>query len=126
MPNNAKTAQDAWNNNNLAHTDTWGFLFLFEELNVGFHEARDVAMSELAFFNPSVSSGMLEADAEELAARLDRAFRMKSRAKFETGWTVPKAVQAMKDTLRNKDKLVCELAVQVDETYNFSGEKMPA
>lgn len=126
MATNAKTktAQDSWNNNNLACTETWGFLFDDEELNVNFKAARDVKMSELAFYNPALSSGTLDKDAEYRAARLDRDFRKKSAATFEPGWTIPKAVQAMKEVLMDKDKLVCELAVTVDEAYNFSGEQM--
>jgi hypothetical protein len=80
-------------------------------------------MSELAFYNPAVGNGMLDADAENLAARLDRAYRKKSRAKFEKDWTIPKAVEAMAEVLKDKDKLVCELAVEVDNIYYFNGEK---
>jgi hypothetical protein len=112
-----------WSNNNLAHTDTWGYLLLYEELNVGFFEAGDMKMSRLAFFNPADSSNALEAAALELAARLNRAFVKKSRAAFENDWTEPKGVEAMKDVLKDKDKTVSELAVKVDEIYSFSGEK---
>jgi hypothetical protein len=119
-----KRAQEAWNNNNLAHTETWGFLFDDEELNVNFGGARDLKMSELAFYNPAVSSGMLDKDAEYRAARLDRDFRKKSNATFESDWTIPLAVRAMKAVLSDKDKLVCELAVKVDDIYNFSGETL--
>lgn len=124
MPNNSQAARDAWNNNNLAHTDTWGYLFVKEELNVNFADARDVRMNELAFYNSAASSEFIAIDAKELAASLDRAFRKKSRAGFEKDWTVPKAVAAMQDILKDKDKLVCELAVQVDEIYTFTGEKL--
>jgi hypothetical protein len=98
-------------------------LFKYEELNVGFFDAPDVKMSELAFFVSTGSPGMLDAAALELAARLNRAFLNESRAHFETGWTEPKAVDAMKTILKDKDKTVRELAVKVDEIYNFSREK---
>lgn len=124
MPNNAQAAKDAWNNNNLAHTDTWGYLFVKEELNESFADARDVRMDELAFYNPAASPQFIAADAKELAASLDRAFRKKSRAVFETDWTVPKAVEAMQSILKDKEKLVCELAIQVDDIYSFTGEKL--
>lgn len=124
MPNDAQAAKDAWNNNNLAHTDTWGFLFLREELNVNFADARDVRMDELAFFNKAESTEAVATDAQFLAAGLDRAFRKKSRAAFEAGWTVPKAIAAMQEILEDKDRLVCELAVQVDAIYSFTGERM--
>ena len=123
-PEETKAAQDAWNNNNLAHTETWGFLFDDEELDVNFGQARDVKMSDLAFYNPAVSGGMLDQDAQLRAARLDRDFRKKSAAVFETGWDVPKAVEAMKAVLKDKDKLVCELAVEVDEIYSFTTERL--
>jgi|ERR1051326_6472748 hypothetical protein len=124
MPNDSQAAKDAWNNNNLAHTDTWGFLFVKEELNVNFADARDVPMSELAFFNGAQSVEALATDAKFLAASLDRAFRKKSRAVFEAGWTVPKAIEAMQEILEQKDRLVCELGVQVDAIYSFTGERM--
>jgi hypothetical protein len=123
MPDPTKPSPDPWNNNNLACTDTWGYLFKYEELNVGFFDAPDVKMSELAFFVSTGSPGMLDAAALELAARLNRAFLNESRAHFETGWTEPKAVDAMKTILKDKDKTVRELAVKVDEIYNFSREK---
>ena|ERR1043166_2220227 len=122
MAETTNSSQDNWNNNNRAHTNTWGYLFLYEELNVGFPEARDVKMSELAFYNPASSSGMLDAEALALAARLNRAFRMKSHAQFEQGWDEPKAIEALKDILKDKDKTVCDLAVKVDEIYSFFGE----
>ena len=124
MPNDTQAAKNAWNNNNLAHTDTWGYLFVKEELNVNFADSRDVRMDGLAFYNPTQSLEAIATDAEFMAASLDRAFRKKSHAAFEKDWTVPKAVKAMQEILKNKDKLVCELAVQVDEIYSFTGEKL--
>lgn len=123
MPNpKNSSSDDNWNGNNRAHTNTWGYLFLYEELNVGFPEARDIKMSQLAFYNPASSSGMLDTEARALAARLDRAFRKKSHAKFESGWDEAKAIAAQKDILKDKDKIVSDLAVKVDEIYSFFGE----
>src|SRR5437870_3388293 len=103
MPNDTQSAKDAWNNNNLAHTDTWGYLFVKEELNVNFAAARDMRMDELAFYNPAQSPDAITADARFLAASLDRAFRKKSHAAFEKDWTVPKAVEAMQGILKTKE-----------------------
>ena len=118
-------AQKAWNNNNVAHTDTWGYLLLYEELNATFWDARDIAMSELAFYNPASSAGFLEKEARNLAARLDRAYRMKFGAVFEKGWNVPDSIDALTLVLKKADKLVCDLAIKVDDIYSFSGEKSP-
>jgi hypothetical protein len=118
-----KSSDNSWNNNNLACTDTWGYLFLYEELNVGFFEAGDLKMPDLAFFNPAESTGMLENAAMELAARLNRAYRKKSHAQFEKGWDEPTAIEELKAILKDKDKTVSELAVKVDEIYSFAGEK---
>jgi hypothetical protein len=115
-------ADDSWNNKNLAHTTTWLLLAIYEELSARFSEARDIKMSALAFYNPTLSSDMLEAEARATAAILDRAYRTKSGATFENGWNVPKAVEAMTTILKDKDKTVCELAAKVDEIYKFTGE----
>ena len=123
MPDPTKSNQDDWNNKNLADTTTWLFLSIYEDLNVKFSEASSVKMTALAFYNPDVSPDMLEAEARATAAILDRAYRTKSGATFEGGWTVPKAVEAMTIILKDKDKMVYELAAQVDEIYKFIGEK---
>ena len=122
MPNPTKPSGENWNGNNRAHTNTWGYLFLYEELNVGFPEAGRVKMSGLAFYNPVASAGTLEAEALALAARLNRAFLKKSHARFEQGWDEPTAITAQKDILKDKDKTVSDLAVKVDEIYSFFGE----
>ena len=66
---------------------------------------------------------MLDAEAMTTAGILDRAYRMKSSAVYKTGWTVPKAIQAMKTILVNKDKAVLDLAKQVDQIYTFPSPK---
>jgi hypothetical protein len=122
MPNPAKTSEQNWNDNNRAHTNTWGYLFLYEELNVGFPEAGGIKMSGLAFYNPLASAATREAEALALAARLNRAFLKKSHARFEQGWDEPTAITAQKDILKDKTRTVSELGVKVDEIYSFFGE----
>jgi hypothetical protein len=118
---NDNKSKAPWTNTSWACKETWGLLFFDEELNVNFFQAGDVKMSELAFYNPAVSSGTLDIDAEYRAARLDRLFQTQGGGKYKSGWNTPKSVSAMKTVLENKDKLVRDLAAQANDIYAFSG-----
>jgi hypothetical protein len=112
----------SWSTKNLADTTTWLLLSIYEDLSVKFADAPQVKMSALAFYNPAVSSGMLEAEARSTAAILDRAYRAKAGATFENSWDIPKAIDAMTEILKDKDNTVADLASKVDEIYKFLGE----
>src|SRR5438067_12042296 len=112
-----ESANNSWDNKNLADATTWLLLAIYEDLSVKFADARDVKMSKLAFYNPTLSPDMLEAEARSTAAILDRAYRAKAGATFEQGWTIPKAVDEMTGILKDKEKTVSDLAIKVDEIY---------
>jgi hypothetical protein len=118
-----KSAKDRYSGNNVAHTDTWGYLFDWEEVDRNFKDARDLAIKRFAFFNNAQSPEGRKADALLLAAKLDRAFRKESAATYEDGWNRGKAVNDITETLADGEKLLCELAVQMDDIFKLPIEK---
>jgi hypothetical protein len=113
---------NTWSSKSLADTTTWLLLSIYEDLSGNFNDAEDVKMSALAFYNPAVSSDMLDAEARNTAAILDRAYRAKAGATFKPSWDIPKAVDAMTIILKDGNKTVNDLASQVGQIYKFIGE----
>jgi hypothetical protein len=113
------TTGNSWSNTNLAQAATWFLLATFEDLTTGFSAAKDVKMSALAFFNPAVSSDMLESLARQSAANLDIGYRTTFGATFQNNWDIPKSVDAMTLIMKVGDKTVEDLATQVDMIYKF-------
>lgn len=108
----ANTCSDVMDNRLLSHTDTWGYLFESYELNLNFHEAGCVKISELSSITDEMS-------VRELASRLNRDFTKKSAAKSRIADPVLMLVNLITN---NREKNVKWLAERVNEIYEYSAQ----
>ena len=111
-----------WSRNNLACVNTWAFLRGLGQLRPSFSNSKDLKMAELAFWNPTASPDARRLEARELASQLDRIYRKALLAKYEEGFNFAKAVDTLAADLSSENKTLCQLAVTVDQIYNFRGE----
>jgi hypothetical protein len=115
-------AQAPWTNNNLACVYTWLDLNYINELNSTFDVSGDIPMNKLRFWNDAASAEARRIDAMAVAAQLAKMFTGVNFATYENGKNYAVAVEAMTNVLVVATKTVAELAVVVDDNYNFFGE----
>ena len=113
-----------WSKNNRACTTLWTTLFITQQLITNFDDSGELAMNDLTFFNPLDSADSRKQAATLLADQLDNTFRNGGfSAILEAEIDRTKAVSGMVEILTDKDKLVKDLAENVDSSYIFWGEK---
>lgn len=81
-----------------------------------------MAVKQFAFFIKNQTDDGRSADAEFLAAEIDKHLRKKAAAIYESSCTRAKAVSAMAEVLRGGENIFCQLAAQVDDMYKFPSE----
>jgi len=111
-----------WSKNNRACTTLWTTLSSMQQLSTNFRESGELTMSDLTFFNTLGSSELRKQQAKIVADQIDNAFRIGRGAKYEQGVDRTKAMDEMVKILTDETKTVKDLAVNVDESYNFWGE----
>ncbi|MCG8698159.1 MAG: hypothetical protein MI922_08905 [Bacteroidales bacterium] len=108
--------------NNLSYGYTWMALLRLKQINVAFEKSKDLKMSQLAFFNPSLDIETLKTDALNLANTLDNAFTIGMGAKYESGVTQHQAVADMVEIMVSADRTLEDLAITNDDNYRFLNE----
>ena len=119
MPPPSQTNGSSWSSDNLAQSVTWLLLANYADLTAKFSDAQGVKMSTLAILNSASSPEMQDKAAKNFAAIFDRSFTTDFGAKFNSGWSTPKAVDEMTSILKDKDKTVGDLAAKVQAIYKF-------
>ena len=122
MPGETEKPECNWSNNNLACVYTWLDLNFIKQIDATFDSSANIVMSKLRFWNPSASPAERRLEAQSVAAQLAKMFTGVNFAKYEAGKDFTTAVEAMTNGLTDGSKTMCELAVVVDEFYNFFGE----
>jgi hypothetical protein len=116
--------QFPWTNNNLACVNTWAFLRALKQYREVFKDAGTLKMADMDFWIKVASAPLRKDLAASLASQLDNMFVIGLRAKFESGFNRTKAVNAMTACMVKEDATLTHLAEIVDESYQFTGEKM--
>lgn len=114
---------DNWKNN-LSYGYTWLTLLRLKQLDVVFDDSKDVKMSSLRFYNPTISVDALRLDALNLAITMDSTFRIGMGAKLEAGASQDHAISSMVEILIDANKTVENLAIKNDENYRFMNEQV--
>lgn len=109
--------------NNLSYGYTWLTLLRLKQIDVVFNESKDIKMSELAFYNPTIADDLLRTEALNLANTIDSAFIVGMGAKLESNITREKAINSMVAVLIDETKTIEDLAVMNDENYLFLNEQ---
>lgn len=84
-----------------------------------FKKAGDQTMSQLLFYNPTLTKEELKFEAKGMAEFLDVVFKNTSNAKYEEGVNKAKAIDDMVDLFIDADKTMAELSEVVDNDYVF-------
>lgn len=111
-----------WSKSNIACKNTWIFLRALGQLTKVFKDSGNLKMTDLTFWNQTVSQELREIAAKTLVNQLDNMFRLIDKAVFEEGVTITDALNDMYETMINPEKTVADLAGIVDACYNFVGE----
>ncbi|MBR8534674.1 hypothetical protein KDU71_03815 [Carboxylicivirga sediminis] len=109
--------------NNLSYGYTWLTLLRLKQIDVVFNDSKDIKMSELSFYNPTISKESLQAEAINLANTIDSAFIVGMGAKLENNITQEKAINSMVEILIDETKTIEDLANKNDENYLFLNEQ---
>ena len=110
-----------WTENKPAHVDTWFSLFRLGQIRKQFNESGKIKMSELTFYNPTVSNDSLKIEATLIADTIDRVF-ISWGAKLENNISRNTALNEMIQVLLDKEKTLLDLAEKNDENYFFINE----
>jgi hypothetical protein len=115
----------AWSANVRACKTLWTTLIALDQLSEAtvFKKAGTKLMKDLTFFAGPASPAAVNVRARGLAFDLDRVFQTLRGARFESGVTQMKAIDALVAILKNGSKTVAELADEADAHYHFVGEK---
>ncbi len=102
----------------------WTTLIALDQLSetTVFKKAGAKLMKDLTFFAATGSAAVLNARARGLAFDLDRVFQTLRGARFESGATQVKAVDALTGVLKDGEKSVEALADVADANYHFFEE----
>ncbi len=111
-----------WSNNNLACAYTWADLNFIKEINSTFDQTGNIPMNKFQFWNNAATPAARQVEAMNVAAQLAKMFTGVNFAKFESGKNFATAVNEMTEVLVVATKTVADLAVVVDDNYNFFGE----
>jgi hypothetical protein len=118
----AASSDEAWSNNNKAHTRTWFTLRMLAQNQEAFDQTGQLRMHDLTFWSEAASDDMRKQQTDTIAHQLDNAFRMIWRAKYEEKSSVEAAISGILNILRDGDATVAALGNRVDEHYAFPGE----
>lgn len=111
-----------WSKKIRACKTVWSTLRVLNQLRAVFDEAGVLKMSDLTLWKKT-QSGQLSADEQEgLAIQMDNTFRLIRRATYEDGYDKPKAIDAIKLILGEKEKTVADLAEISNDAYSFLDE----
>lgn len=108
-----------WTNDNLACLTLWTTLFTMKQLSTNFNDSGNLKMNDLTFYNALDSQGLIQQQATIIANEIDSIFRDGSGAKYEIGVDRTKVLTGMLSILTDGNKLVKDLASNVDGSYNF-------
>lgn len=125
-----KTAPEAdaaadWDPNVQAHTQTWMFLFLKEEIVTSFPDSRGLQMQHMAWWNALATPEVRRLDAQLLAISLHRFFRDAMKRPYEKAFaenSFARAILALTETLVVTDKTVPDLAAVTNAIFRFKDE----
>lgn len=118
----AGSPEEAWSNNNKAHTRTWFTLRMLAQHREAFNQTERLRMRDLTYWSQAASDDMRKLQTETIAQQLDNAFRMVWRARYEEKGSAEAAISGMLSILRDGDATVAALGNRVDEHYAFPGE----
>lgn len=110
-----------WTADKPAHVDTWFSLFRLGQIRKQFNASGKIKMSELTFYNPTVSNDSLKVEATLIADTIDRVFTSWG-AKLENNISRNTALNEMIQVLLDKEKTLLDLAEKNDENYFFTNE----
>ena len=110
-----------WTAEKPSHVDTWFSLFRLGQISKHFNPSGKIKMSELTFYNPTVSNDSLKVEATLIADTIDRVFTSWG-AKLENNISRNTALTEMIKILLDKDKTILDLAEKNDEIYFFTNE----
>lgn len=111
-----------WTADKPAHVDTWYALYRLGQINEQGDKSGDIKMSEMTYFNPTVSTDSLKIEVTLIADTIDRLFTTFG-AKLENNISRNKALVDMINILVDKDKTILDLAEKNDENYLFINER---
>lgn len=109
---------EEWSANVKAHRVLWIALQQMRQLSTNFDDSKNLKMSDLLFYNNLVSANLLHSEALIIANQLDAIFQSR-RASYAVNVTASEALSRMVNILVNKDKLVKDLAAEVNALYRF-------
>jgi hypothetical protein len=112
-----------WSKNNKACITLWTTLYTMKQLSTNFDDSGDLKMNELTFYNSLESATFRKQQSIIIADQLDNVFRNGSGATFEVGFERTKAISKILELLIDEEKQVKDLALIVDDIYNFWEEK---
>ena len=93
-----------------------------EQLSTNFDDSENLKMNDLTFYNALGSADLRKQQAIIIADQLDNIFRIGRGAQYETNINRTTAISNIVQILTDEEKLVKELALTVDDAYNFWGE----
>ena len=114
----------AWDKNNVAHTNLWGFeRWRLKDKTVTFVEAGEQwSVSYLIGAAAGESTEMRRQKAEAHAVALDEVFTDFYHAGYEDGITRESAIAVMRDVLFDDTRKMKDLGDPVSDSYRFLGE----
>ena len=111
-----------WNQDCEACKNLWAALTQLKQIkNKTYEESEDIKMSELTFYNSTLSDEALRIEAKMVADGLDDIFKQ-SGAEYEEGVDYKKAIDSMIEVLIDEEKTVHDLTHTVDALYHFFQE----
>ena len=108
-----------WKSNNLSCVNVWSTLYIMRQHEEIFKLAGDLEMKELLFFNPLLNDDELKFEALGIADFLNEVFINTYNARYENNADRDKAITDMVEILIKGNKTMADLAVQVDNDYEF-------
>lgn len=108
-----------WSSNNLACVNLWSTLYIMKQHKRTFKKAGILNMKDLLFYNPALTKEELEFEAKGIADFLDIVFKNTYGGSYETGVNKAKAVKHMLQILTDAGMTMADLAVTIDDDYNF-------
>lgn len=114
-----------WSPDVQAHSQTWMYLFMKEEVLTSFPDTKSVRMNQMAWWNGLATPDVRRLDAEKLAIAMHRFFRDAMKRPYEPDFEqngFAKAVLALTDTLVVADETVPVLAAVVNRIFRFKDE----
>ena len=114
-----------WDPDVPAHTQTWMYLFMKEEILTSFPDSKGVRMQQMAWWNGLATPDVRRIDAEKLAIAIHRFFRDAMKRPYEEEFEkagFARAIPALTEVLSVADATVPALAAAVNRIFRFKGE----